>query len=218
MRSERLVNTAGDIGGTFTSTGRRSQFVAAAIDTIAEVGYAHASLARIAGRVGVSKGVISYHFAGKDELVQEVIADIAAKGGAFIYANAMTLPAAAERLRGWIESILEYMAAHRTEMVAFHEIAAGSRGDAAVSAAVARLVTEVTPAVQALFADGQASGEFRPDFDPQAAATALMALIDAVPPRMARDPDFDVARYGREVAGLFDAATRRAVPEEGGQG
>ena len=36
-----------------------------------------------------------------------------------------------------------------------------------------------------------------------------MAIIDAVPPRMARDPDFDVARYGREVAGLFDAATRR---------
>jgi BetI-type transcriptional repressor, C-terminal len=129
--------------------------------------------------------------------------------------KAIALPTAAERLRSWIESILEYMAAHRTEMVAFHEIAAGSRGDAAVSAAVARLVTEVTPAIQALFADGQASGEFRPDFDPQAAATALMALVGAVPPRMARDPDFDLARYGREIAGLFDAATRRAVPPEG---
>ncbi len=214
MRSEQPVNTAGDIGGTFTSTAPRAQFVVAAIDTIAEVGYAHASLARIAGRVGVSKGVISYHFAGKDELVQEVIADIAARGGAFVYAQAMMLPTAAERLRAWIESVLEYMAARRTETVAFHEIAAGSRGDAAVSAAVARLATDVAPAVRALFADGQASGEFREDFDPQAAATAIMALIDAVPPRMARDPAFDVARYGREVAGLFDAATRRAAPPE----
>jgi hypothetical protein len=44
-----------------------------------------------------------------------------------------------------------------------------------------------------------------------------MALIDAVPPRMARDPAFDVARYGREVAGLFDAATRCAAPPEGAQ-
>jgi AcrR family transcriptional regulator len=180
------------------------------------VGYARASLARIAGRVGVSKGVISYHFAGKDELVQAVIADIAARGGAFVYAQAMTLPTAAERLRAWIESVLGYLAAHRTEAVAFHEIAAGSRGDAALTAAVARLVTDVTPAVRALFADGQASGEFRADFDPQAATTAIMALIDAVPPRMARDPDFDVARYGREVAGLFDAATRRADPPETG--
>jgi AcrR family transcriptional regulator len=216
MRSERPVSIAGDGGGTFTSAARRAQFVAAAIDTIAEVGYARATLARIAERVGVSKGVICYHFAGKDELVQEVIADIAARGGAFVYARALTLPTAAERLRGWIATILEYTAAHRAETVAFHEIATGSRGDAAVSAAMKELTAGVAPAVQALFADGQASGEFREDFDPEAAATALMAIMDAVPPRMARDPDFDVARYGREVAGLFDAATRRPAPPETG--
>jgi AcrR family transcriptional regulator len=217
MRSERPVSETGGTGGTFTSAARRAQFIAAAIDTIAEVGYAQASLARIAGRVGVSKGVISYHFAGKDELVQEVIADITARGGAFVYAQALTLPTAVERLRAWIASVLGYMAAHRTEIVAWHEIATGSRGDAAVSAAVARLVTDVTPAVEALFADGQASGEFREDFDPQAAAMAIMAVIDAVPPRMARDPDFDVAGYGQEVAALFDAATRRpAAPATGG--
>jgi AcrR family transcriptional regulator len=216
VRSERPVSIAGDGGGTFTSAARRAQFVAAAIETIAEVGYARATLGRIAERVGVSKGVICYHFAGKDELVREVIADIAARGGAFVYAQALTLPTAAERLRAWIASILEYTAAHRTETVAFHEIVAGSRGDAAVSAAVTRLSAEVFPAVQALFADGQASGEFREGFDPESAATALMAIIDAVPPRMARDPDFDVARYGREVAGLFDAATRRPAPPETG--
>jgi len=216
VRSERPVSIAEDGGGTFTSAARRAQFVAAAIETIAEVGYGQATLARIAGRVGVSKGVICYHFAGKDELVQEVIADIGARGGAFVYAQALTLPTAAERLRGWIASILGYTSAHRTETVAFHEIAAGSRGDAAVSAAMKELTAGVAPAVQGLFADGQASGEFREDFDPQAATTAIMALIDAVPPRMARDPDFDVARYGREVAGLFDAATRRPAPPETG--
>src|ERR1700683_1180894 len=210
MRSERPVSLAGEAGGTATSAARRAQFVAAAIDTIAEVGYARASLGRIAGRVGVTKGVSCDHFAGKDELVREVIADIADRGGAFVYAQAMTLPTAAERLRAWIESVLGYLAAHRTEAGAFYEIAGAAAG--------ARLVTDVTPAVQALFADGQASGEFREDFDPQAATTAIMALIDAVPPRMARDPDFDVARYGREVAGLFDAATRRPAPPETGAG
>jgi AcrR family transcriptional regulator len=169
----------------------------------------------------VSKGVISYHFAGKEELVREVFAAIAASGGEFVYAQALTLPTAAERLRAWIEAVLGYAAAHRTETVAFHEIVAGSQDDPAVSAAVAGLVTDVTPAVQALFTAGQASGEFREDFDPQAATTALMAILDAVPPRMARDPAFDVVRYGREVAGLFDAATRRAAsrenPQTGGQ-
>lgn len=203
---------AGDAGGTFTSAARRAQFVSAAIDTIAEVGYAHASLGRIAERVGVSKGVISYHFAGKDELVREVIADIVGRGGAFIYERAMTRATAPERLRAWIESVLEYMAAHRQETVAYREIAAGSRGDRAVSTAVTTLAAEVAGAVRDMLADGQASGELRDDFDPQVAATALMAVIDAVAPRMASDPGFDVARYGREVAGLFDAATRCAAP------
>jgi AcrR family transcriptional regulator len=212
MRSERPVSRAEDAGETFTSAARRAQFVAAAIDTIAEVGYAHASLGRIAERVGVSKGVISYHFAGKDELVREVIAGVVAKGGEFICERPMTEATAPGRLRAWIESNLEFMAAHRREMMAFFEIMVGSRGDAAVSAAVAELNTGAAAGIQDMLAAGQASGELRADFDPQAVATAIMAIVDAVPPRMVRDPGFDVARYGREIAGLFDAATRGAAP------
>src|ERR1700761_1898554 len=178
MRSERTVSVAGDGGATFTSVARRAQFVAAAIDTIAEVGYGRATLGRIAERVGVSKGVISYHFAGKEELVQEVIADIAARGGAFIYERAMTLPTAAARLRAWIESAVAYMTAYRTETVAFYEIAANSRGDVAVTAVMADLATGVNAALTEMIAGGQASGEFRADFDPQAVATALLAVMD----------------------------------------
>jgi AcrR family transcriptional regulator len=216
MRSEQSAHPTGGIGGTFTSTSRRAQFVAAAIETIAEAGYAHASLGRIAGRVGVSKGVISYHFAGKEELVQEVIADITARGGSFIYDRAMTLPTAAGQLRAWIESVLAYMATYRTDTVAFYEIRAGSRGDASVAAVMAELTSGVTVALAEMIAGGQASGEFREDFDPQAVATALLAVMDAVAPRLALEPDFEVTRYGREVAGLFDAATRRAAPPAAG--
>ena len=47
MRSE--INPAGqEPGRTFTETARRAQIVKAAIDTIAELGYGQASLARIA--------------------------------------------------------------------------------------------------------------------------------------------------------------------------
>jgi AcrR family transcriptional regulator len=212
MRSEQLVSLTGDAGETFTSGARRAQLVAAAIDTIAEVGYAQASLGRIAERVGVSKGVISYHFAGKSELVREVVADVAVKGEAFIRGQAMAEATWPGRLRAWIESNLEFMASHRKEMVAFFEIAVGSRGDKAVGAAVAAVLTAGVTAVRELLASGQAAGEFREDFDPQVTAMAIRAAVDAVPPRLARHPDFDVARYGRELAGLFDAATRRVPP------
>ena len=36
----------------------------------------------------------------------------------------------------------------------------------------------------------------------------IRAALDAVPPRLARDPDLDLGHYGRELADLFQAATR----------
>jgi len=71
-------------GRTFTETARRAQIMAAAIDTIAEVGYGQASLARIAEKATTSKGVICYHFDGKEELVREVVAELVARGAAYM--------------------------------------------------------------------------------------------------------------------------------------
>src|ERR1700729_4645573 len=70
-------------GRTFTEAGRRAQIVAAAIDTIADVGYANASFARIASRAGLSStGLISYHFAGKSDLMAQVVEEtVAAMSG-----------------------------------------------------------------------------------------------------------------------------------------
>ncbi|MGA9830159.1 MAG: TetR family transcriptional regulator, partial [Trebonia sp.] len=57
MRSE--TNPGGQRKArTFIETARRAQIMAAAIDTIAELGFGQASLARIAERAGTSKGVI----------------------------------------------------------------------------------------------------------------------------------------------------------------
>jgi TetR/AcrR family fatty acid metabolism transcriptional regulator len=67
---------------TFIKEARRAQIVAAAIETIAELGFDQASIARIAERAGTSKGVITYYFADKDDLVRAVIADVLAKGAA----------------------------------------------------------------------------------------------------------------------------------------
>ncbi|WP_279583347.1 TetR/AcrR family transcriptional regulator, partial [Fodinicola feengrottensis] len=61
--------------GTFIEQARRAQMVQCAVEEIAENGYPAASLAAIARRAGVSRGVISYHFADKDDLVEQVIAD-----------------------------------------------------------------------------------------------------------------------------------------------
>jgi AcrR family transcriptional regulator len=62
---------------TLTEQARRAQIIAAAMETIAELGYAHASFAQIAKRAGLSStGLISYHFASKKELDWAVVKEI----------------------------------------------------------------------------------------------------------------------------------------------
>jgi hypothetical protein len=40
-------------------------------------------------------------------------------------------------------------------------------------------------------------------------AAAIRATIDVVPHRLVRDPDFDIENYAREIAAIFDLATRK---------
>jgi hypothetical protein len=54
----------------------------------------------------------------------------------------------------------------------------------------------------------QGTGEFRAGFDPAVMAMAIRSALDAVPARLARDPDLDLGHYGRELADLYHLATR----------
>ena len=71
MRSN--LEPVGQKKPTFIEEARRRQIVETGIQTIASQGFSHASLAEIARKAGISKGVISYHFAGKEALVDEIL-------------------------------------------------------------------------------------------------------------------------------------------------
>jgi TetR/AcrR family transcriptional regulator, fatty acid metabolism regulator protein len=57
---------------SFIETHRKKQIIETAIKTIAEQGFPQASLASIAKAAGISKGVISYYFKGKDDLIEQI--------------------------------------------------------------------------------------------------------------------------------------------------
>jgi len=205
-------------GRTFTETARRAQIMAAAIDTIAELGYGQASLARIAERAGTSKGVICYHFDGKDDLVRELVAELSAKGRAYLAPRLEAEPTGAGMLRAYIESNLAFVGENRNHVLATVEVALNARGtDGSPLYDFAARESGVA-ALQRILARFQGTGEFRGDFDPLVMATAIRAALDAVPARLARDPGLDLGHYGRELAGLFDLATRAAEPAAAGSG
>ena len=191
---------------TFIETARREQIAAAAIDAIAEAGYAGASFARIAERLGISRGRISYHFAGKDDLIRQVVHQAAEEAKAYIRPRILAESTGPGMLRTYIESNLTFMRDHRNNVIAMIEIARSAEGRH-----IFHRDTDVVDAVRALedaLSGFQAAGQFRPDFDPHVMAIAIRAAIEAASPRLALDPEFDMDNYASQIATVFDLATR----------
>ena len=193
-----------DDSRSFVSSARRAQIVEAAIETLAEVGYTHASLARIAARLGISKGVISYHFAGKDDLIAEIVSQVLQRAWAYIQPRIEAQTTGPEMLRAYIESHFEFMRDNPKQLSAVVEI---------VRATIARAKSPFTGdrdgavhILAELLTRFQAAGDLRADFDPNAMAIAIRAVIDAAPGRLA-DPAFDIDQYAREAVTSFDRAT-----------
>jgi AcrR family transcriptional regulator len=189
---------------TFTETARRAQIVEAAIETIAEVGYAHASFARIAKHAGLSStGLISYHFADKDELIQQVVLTIFEEIGRFMSQRLERQAGAADALRTYIQANAEFIGTHRTQMKAFLDIF--MNGGFHYDDTTERTV--VSP-IEEILRRGQADGEFRA-FDTCVMAVVIQRAVDGLPFLLATYPDINVNAYAREVVTLFELATRR---------
>ena len=199
MRSKDM-----DDSRSFVSSARRAQIVEAAIETLAEVGYANTSLARIAARLGISKGVISYHFAGKDDLIAEIVSQVLQRAWAYIQPRIEARTTGPEMLRAYIESHFEFMRDNPKQLSAVVEIVR-----ATIAGAKSPFTGDRDGAVHMLaelLTRFQAAGDFRADFDPNAMAIAIRAVIDAAPGRLA-DPAFDIDQYAREAVTSFDRAT-----------
>ncbi|MGH3941383.1 MAG: TetR/AcrR family transcriptional regulator [Pseudonocardiaceae bacterium] len=192
---------------TFTETARRAQIVQAAIETIAELGYARASFSRIAKRAGLSStGLISYHFAGRDELMSEVVTEVTNTFTAFVLPRMQEQPTKAGELRAFVESNVDFMRTHRPQLVALLDIMASARdadGNPLHGAGVAQAdVAKLAEFLQ----EGQQAGEFR-RFDSQVMAVAIMSLRDGVLRALAADPGLDLDHYERELVTLVALAT-----------
>lgn len=175
---------------------------------IADVGYGKASLAAIAARAGISKGVISYHFAGKNELIEQVVIAVYTAGAEYMIERILAAPTPREMLRAYLVSNIEFIDRSRREMLALGEIFVNHRKpDGALFWGVA----EEQPAIDALtelFESGQREGAFR-NFDNRVMAVTIRRAIDGFPPQLLANPDLDASAFAEELVTLFDRATRK---------
>lgn len=195
--------------GTFIEQARRAQLVRCAAEEIAENGYAAASMVAIARRAGVSRGVISYHFADREDLVEQVVAGFYAEAAAFIIPRIGSAgPSVRAQIAAFIEANVAFLAEHPVEVRTAAEIAANYRS--VTGARLEQMRPEPAAGragLVALFEQGQASGELR-GFDPHVMAVAMRHAINGAIAELERDPDFDSAGYARELITAFDLAIR----------
>lgn len=184
-----------------TEQARRAQIVAAAIEALAELGYAATTFKQIARRAGLSStGLISYHFASKQDLVDAVRAEVVREFTGFVLARLDLGTTAADELDAFLSANVRFLAEHRAHALALHEVrphvsaAGAAREDAAKMADLLRA--------------GQRAGEFR-DFDAEAMALFVLALRDGVLARVGERAEVDLDLCERELRTMVRLATRR---------
>jgi TetR/AcrR family transcriptional regulator, fatty acid metabolism regulator protein len=208
MRTKQGGAAAGP--ATFTQRKRRDQLIECAIDAIVEVGYPRASVAEVARRAGVSKGVVTYHFPAKDDLIQAVIADVIAEMGQYLEprlraANPVQYP---ERfIAPYLTTWSGYIQTHGRDVLALVRIYSAYRDEAGrPNPAFDVRANEIT-IVAEILRRGQETG-YLGSFDPRIMAAVMKAALDDLLTQYADNPGLDLEAYGAELVAMFERATR----------
>jgi AcrR family transcriptional regulator len=189
-RDVAMTDTAQATTALGTADSRREQMLRAALEVIAERGYAETRIADVAERIGISPALVIYYFKTKDQLLTEAIRYLDNLWYADGQRRAAELPTAAAR----IEEIVAMSCLPEADTephsswtlwLDFWTLAARNPEVAGLRQRDDERWREM---VSALVADGQESGEFRA-VDPDNFAVLLCSLLDGFAIQIAlRDP------------------------------
>ncbi len=181
MRPDSEPTGQNDKQPSFIEAARRKQIVETAIRTIAVRGYTKASLAEIAREAGISKGVISYHFSGKDELIDEILARLLKEPAEFIKARVDAEERALDKLRAYVRANFEFMRANRDGYVALVDLWGGrvSREGSSHNTFNADAYEPSRKYLSRILEMGRESGAFR-DLATPTLASVIQGAIDGV--------------------------------------
>jgi len=163
---------------SFITEARREQIMKAAIEVLREVGYVSTSLSKIAKKANISTGLISYHFSGKEDLMNNTLMYLVEKEWLFIHARVGQKQISIEKLKAFIEASLAYQVINRTNNIALIEIVFNARTPDHIPYYLLEDDEEglVKGLLQEILLQGQESKEFG-GFNVQVTATIIQGSI-----------------------------------------
>ena len=108
--------------GSFISYFRRKQIIEVAAQTIAEQGFNSTSLEDIAANAGISKGVISYHFNNKYNLIKDMTSSLLQQMNQFIKQQVDQGETALEKLHNYINASIEFFCVKRDHFLVIMDV------------------------------------------------------------------------------------------------
>jgi AcrR family transcriptional regulator len=180
---------------------RRDQIVRATVAAVAELGYEGASLARIADRAGVSKGLVSHHFADKDDLMAQTVTVTVRRLREEIGAALELTAPVPQVIRAAIRRAAGLQTTHRRELSALRRIVHALRASGDGRRLSLADYEETYQAQRRLFERGQAEGTLRP-LDPAVVAVTYQGAIDTMLEYADAHPDVDLEHYAEVLADI----------------
>jgi TetR/AcrR family transcriptional regulator, transcriptional repressor of bet genes len=157
--------------------GRRAAIISCAIRQLGN-GYDQVSVGSIARELNVSKGVLTYHFPHKRQLMEAVVEEIILAYAAYIEQQGQdTSESIVARLQTYISTTLGYMYEHNEELVALLEIGDHLRGGNGQLYG-RPFQDEALNVLRTILEHGQENGEFG-SFDVATMALVIKGALDA---------------------------------------
>jgi AcrR family transcriptional regulator len=177
----------------------RERLLDAAVRLIAREGIDNVRIARIAAEAGVSAGLVHYHFASRDALLEEAIEHSYERAGDVRLAALDDGATATQRLRAMIDQCLPSDRPLREDWVLWVELWLRGARDPTPRPVAARLYARLHDWFAGAIADGVAAGELRP-CDVDRMSDRLLALIDGYGIRvLTEDPQMPLDHARSEI-------------------
>ena len=166
---------------------RRAEIVAAARRIVASEGLSALTFGALEQRLAFTRGVITYHFRNKDEIVEAVLRSAIAEIDAGTQAEAARESSAADKVRAvlhaTVHGFLEHREAVRILISFWGEIPSNAR----LRRANAELYATYRAQAAGLVRAGRASGEFA-DAAPDAVAALLVGVVIGIATQVYFEP------------------------------
>lgn len=172
---------------SFVEIARRKQILDAAWELFAKKGFQRTSLSDIAATINVSKGVISYHFDGKEDLGEQVLRHGLRSYSKFVQDQLAPYKSAAEKLLGFPGACFAYVKEHQLDYLIYTDTQSSFSSPHERRQFLAEQDRGLRRLLIGMIEDAKAEGSIA-DVEPGPVADILQATVDGLAGMECADP------------------------------